>query len=115
MKLLFIYNANSGSLNALLDASHKLISPSTYKCNLCALTHDIFSENIIWKNFRTESHLDMEFYHKDEFEKLFPSINLIYPTVLKLEESQVTTILSPDVLNELSTVEELIDRIKLSI
>lgn len=115
MILLFVYNANSGSLNALFHAGHKLIRPSTYKCSLCALTYDTFTENTIWKNFRTESNLKMEFYHKDEFEAKFPSVKMMYPTILKLEGNQITTVLNPDVLNEISDVEALIERLKLSI
>ena len=111
MKLLFVYNANSGKLNALFDAGHKLISPSTYKCSLCGLTFDTFTENITWKNFRAESQLEMEFYHKDEFESLFPSVKLMYPTILKLENNQLTTVLNPDVLNRISNVETLIERV----
>ena len=115
MILLFVYNANSGSLNALFDVGHKLISPSTYKCSLCALTYDTFKENTIWKNFRTESHYKMEFYHKDEFEAKFPSVKMMYPTILKLEGNQLTTVVNPDVLNEISDVEALIERLKSSI
>jgi len=115
MKLLFVYNANSGKLNALFDAGHKLMSPSTYNCSLCALTHDVFTENPIWKNFRTESYFDMEFYHKDEFEAKFSSDKMMYPSVLKLETDQLTTVLTPDVLNEISGIEELIERLKSSV
>lgn len=115
MKLLFVYNANSGALNALFDVGHKLISPSTYGCSLCALTYDTFTENTIWKAFRAESDLDMEFYHKDEFEEKFPSVKMSYPTILKLEGNQLTTVLNPDVLNEISDVEDLIERLKVSI
>ncbi|WP_179009016.1 GTPase [Winogradskyella forsetii] len=115
MKLLFIYNANSGKLNALFDAGHKLISPSTYKCSLCALTYDTFAENRAWKNFRADSHLKMEFYHKDEFEAVFPSVKLIYPTILKLENHQLTTVLTPEVIGEIPNVEALIERLKLSV
>ncbi|WP_296386136.1 GTPase [Winogradskyella sp.] len=115
MTLLFIYNANSGKLNALFDAGHKLFSPSTYQCSLCALTYDTFTENTIWKTFRKESKLEMEFYHKDEFEAKFPSVKMIYPTILKLESKQLTTVLNPDVLNEISDVKVLIERLKSSI
>ena len=94
MKLLFIYNANSGKINALFDAGHKLLSPRTYQCSLCALTYDVFAENTIWKTFRTESNLTMDFYHKDEFETKFPNDNMIYPAILKLEGHQITTILN---------------------
>ena len=34
MKLIFVYNANSGKLSAALDIAHKIISPSTYQCRL---------------------------------------------------------------------------------
>ncbi|GAA4240313.1 MULTISPECIES: GTPase [Winogradskyella] len=112
MKLLFVYNAKSGALNALFDAGHKLFSPSTYKCSLCALTHDAFTENTIWKNFRSENHFKMEFYHKDEFEAKFPSVKMMYPTILKLEGHELTTVLNPDVLKEISNVEGLIERLK---
>ncbi|WP_178987412.1 GTPase [Winogradskyella schleiferi] len=115
MKLLFIYNANSGKLNTLFDAGHKLIRPSTYKCSLCALTFDTFTENKVWKKFRADSHLKMEFYHKDEFEALFPSVKLIWPTILKLEDHQLTTVLTPEVINKIPDVEALIELLNLSI
>lgn len=112
MKLIFVYNANSGKLNALLDAGHKLISPSTYPCSLCALTYDTFSENSIWKNFRESSDLDMVFYHKDEFETTFPNVKIAYPSILKLEGRMLTTILNDEILNDISNVEVLIERLK---
>ncbi len=115
MKLLFIYNANSGKLNALFDAGHKLFSPSTYQCSLCALTYDTFTENSIWKTFRNESNLTMEFYHKDEFETTFPSVNMIYPAILKLEGNHLTTVLNNDILNTISDVEELIEKLKITL
>tara|TARA_R110001592_G_scaffold140920_1_gene362073 strand:+ start:2654 stop:3001 length:348 start_codon:yes stop_codon:yes gene_type:complete len=115
MKLLFVYNANSGKLNTLFDVGHKLFSPSSYKCSLCALTHDVFSENAIWKRFRDEGQFDMVFYHKDEFEIIFPKVKLVYPTILKLENNQLTTVLNPEVLDDIPNVETLIDRLKSSI
>ena len=108
MKLLFVYNANSGKINALIDAGHKLLNPVSYPCNLCALTYDTFTENSIWKTFKRESPLTMEFYHKDEFELKFPKVKLLYPTVLKLEGNELTTILTSEVLNEIADVNTLI-------
>ena len=112
MKLLFVYNANSGPLNALFDVGHKLFSPSTYKCSLCALTYNAFTENIVWTNFRSKSNFEMEFYHKDEFEKKFPSIKMMYPTILKFSDNQLSTVLPPDILNEISNTENLIALLK---
>ncbi len=115
MKLIFVYNANSGKLNALFDAGHKLFSPSTYPCSLCALTYDTFSENSIWKTFREHSNFDMEFYHKDEFKSAFPNVNIAYPSILKLENNMLTTVLNNETLDEISGVENLIERLKISL
>ena len=40
MELIFIYNAQKGRLNSLIDYIHKTVSPGTYSCNLCAITHN---------------------------------------------------------------------------
>lgn len=112
MKFIFIYNANSGKLNALLDAGHKLLSPKTYPCSLCALTYDGFSEKKTWKNFREKSNTDLIFYHKDEFEAIFPNVKVEYPSVLKLMDNQLTTILNNEKLNSILSVEELIEILK---
>ena len=42
-ELIFIYNAKSGLVNELLDFAHKIISPETYNCNLCAITYGTFA------------------------------------------------------------------------
>lgn len=115
MRVVFVYNANSGKLNALMDAGHKLLSPSTYSCRLCTLTYDTFTEKSIWKSFRNETQIFMDFYHKDEFEVQFPKIKHIYPTILKLEGSQLTTVLTNEDLERISDVKQLIERLKLKL
>ncbi len=112
MKLLFVYNANSGIFNMIKDAGHKLISPSTYPCSLCALTFDTFSENNDWKTFRKNSNIDMEFYHIDEFEPVYPNVNVDYPVVLKQENNQTTILLSHRDLDMMESLNELIEIIK---
>ena len=59
--LLFVYNAKSGIANILIDISYKLLSPETYSCNLCAITHNTFTENKTWKKYRLTSNIDMSF------------------------------------------------------
>ncbi|MBU0498608.1 MAG: hypothetical protein KJ558_05035 [Gammaproteobacteria bacterium] len=49
--LLFVYNADSGLFNTLADIGHKIFSPGTYQCDLCALTHGYFQERIEWRAF----------------------------------------------------------------
>jgi len=82
MKLIFVYNADSGMLNKLIDIGHKIVSPETYSCNLCNLTFGNFSENQKWKEFRENSEIDMEFLHRDEFKEKY-GIEIPCPAILK--------------------------------
>ena len=65
MKLIFVYNADSGLMNTLMDIGHKAISPQTYECSLCGLTFGVLKEHKQWKQFRSESSIDMKFLHRD--------------------------------------------------
>lgn len=109
--LIFVYNANSGALNTLFDVGHKLFSPSTYKCSLCALTHDTFKENTIWKTFREESDLNMVFYHTDEFEAQFENHTFEYPVILKQSEKHLDVFINRKALNAIDSVDDLIHQI----
>ncbi len=111
MKLIFVYNADSGKLSAALDIAHKIISPSTYACNLCALTYGTFTERDVWKKFREESDTELVFYHKDEFENEFKK-QFTYPIVLREENGELTEYLSTDKINSISDVKDLIAQLK---
>ncbi|MCH9659843.1 MAG: GTPase [Bacteroidetes bacterium] len=114
MKLIFVYNANSGFLDRVLDNAHKIVSPDTYECNLCALTFGKFTEDDLWKAFRENSALAMEFYHKDEFERKFRSKWLAaytYPTVLIQTGYELSIFMNTEILNTLDSSEALIEEI----
>lgn len=116
-KLIFIYNADSGPVNAALDIAHKLFSPDTYSCNLCKLTHDTFSERSAWKSFRESNPVTMVFLHKDEFEQESNRYNpsqtaYTYPIILKEEQGQVDMFLDTPDLNQIEDVNVLITTIQ---
>ncbi len=106
MKLIFVYNANSGKLNTLFDIAHKLLSPGTYQCDLCSLTHGALSEKQAWKEFRERTGLEMEFLHKDEFEKLYDN-SFDYPVIVKQSDG-IDLFLNADAISHLQSVDELI-------
>jgi hypothetical protein len=110
MKLIFVYNANSGKLNTLFDIAHKLLSPETYQCDLCSLTHDALSEKKAWKEFRERTGLEMEFLHKDEFEQLHKK-SFDYPVILKQAQS-IDLFLNADEISHLKSVDDLISQIE---
>ena len=113
-RIIFVYNANAGKGNAVLDSLHKIASPSTYNCNLCAITFGVFSEDDLWKTFRKNSDLNMQFYHKDEFQKEFKSKWLPkfeFPVVLAENKGNLEVFVSAQELNTFSTSENLIEAI----
>lgn len=114
-QLLFVYNANSGKRNALLDSMHKVFSPSTYDCNLCDITFGLVGENRIWKKFREQSKMPMSFVHKDEFTKSYASkfgYKFTFPIVLLEGNNGLEVFIPTEELNELQSAKELIDLIR---
>lgn len=69
--LVFVYNADRGFFNMMADISHKVLSPSTYPCNLCGLTHGAFSIRKEWRDFLAKIKPPLTFLHRDEFRKEF--------------------------------------------
>jgi len=118
--LIFIYNADSGLGNMIVDSAHKIFSPSTYECSLCDLTYGAFSEKSVWKNFREQSEVPMQFLHKDEFLKEYASkfrYQFTYPIVLVATNKGLEVFIKTEELNEVDNLEALIalvtERIKL--
>lgn len=114
-KLIFIYNANAGKVSAIIDSFHKILSPSTYQCHLCAITFGNFSEDKIWKAFRVQSKTEMKFYHKDEFLKEFRSKWLPkfdFPIVLSEEKGELAVFITSKELIKLENASQLISEIK---
>lgn len=114
-RLIFIYNANSGLRNSLLDGAHKALRPSTYQCNLCDLTFGVINEKKAWKRFREEEDRSMEFLHKDEFNKQYASkfgYKFEFPVVLSAVNEELQLFISTKELNELENTDTLIDLIK---
>lgn len=109
MKLIFVYNADSGFVNTLMDIGHKALDPDTYKCNLCSLTFGIIGEHKQWRQFRQESSGEMQFLHRDEFEQEYQQ-KFDYPVILKSNQ-QLEIAVSQSELEDISTLDNLIERV----
>tara|TARA_R110000751_G_scaffold35750_7_gene87905 strand:- start:191 stop:556 length:366 start_codon:yes stop_codon:yes gene_type:complete len=115
MKLVFVYNANSGKLNGYLDSLHKVISPKTYPCSLCDITYGVLKIKPEWQAFKDRTNLNLEFHHLDEFENKFGSITrarYTYPIVLEEYNGALEIFLSKEELDGLKDENELIKRIE---
>ncbi|GAA4045306.1 hypothetical protein GCM10022409_34170 [Hymenobacter glaciei] len=71
-RLIFVYNANSGPLAGLKDMFHKILSPGTYSCSLCAVTYGATSMQPEWRAFIKSLPVPVEFLHRDEFIRDYP-------------------------------------------
>lgn len=81
--LIFVYNADSGLFNTLADVGHKLFSPSTYPCSLCAITHGLFAERSRWRDFISSLGLRCEFLHRDQMSGRFPHLETTFPAIFR--------------------------------
>lgn len=114
-KIIFVYNANSGTRNAILDSMHKVFSPATYACSLCDITYGIVSENKTWKKFRQEREYNMVFLHKDEFTKTYASKfghKFDFPIVLFEGVDGLEVLIATQELNELKNANDLVNLVK---
>ncbi|MFW9877419.1 MAG: hypothetical protein ACFFG0_30385 [Candidatus Thorarchaeota archaeon] len=79
MKLIFVYNADSGAINLVKDFWKKILRPSSYECNLCKQTYGLFNVKKDWKSFIKNLNIETEFLHRDEFEKQYEFKDAKYP------------------------------------
>ncbi len=104
----FVYNADSGAFNAVLDSIHKVVSPKNCDCQLCRLTYGVFKENSVWKDYRESLKPDeVHFLHRDEFEQQYQK-KLQYPVLLKINADDVEPLLTPDDFNSVTDTRDLI-------
>ena len=71
-RLVIVYNANAGILAGVMDSVHKIVSPSTYPCQLCAVTYGLTSMRREWRAFLDETGLETIFHHRPDFRAAFP-------------------------------------------
>ena len=71
-RLLFVYNADGGRLAGLKDLFHKILSPATYSCSLCAVTYGATSMRPEWQQFIKDLPMPVDFLYRDEFVRDFP-------------------------------------------
>ncbi|MCM4155836.1 GTPase [Gramella sp. AN32] len=114
-KLIFVYNADSGKMNALLDSIHKTLKPKTYSCKLYALTFGKFSEKKNWKQFRETSEVEMEFLHRDEFKKQYASkfgYKFKFPVILVANNKGFELLVPSEEMEKIENEMELIEVIE---
>ncbi|TRD11828.1 hypothetical protein FGU71_08145 [Erythrobacter insulae] len=112
-RLLIVYNADSGVMNALLHALHKQFAPATYPCSLCALTYGSVSMRREWRAFLNELPLEVVFHHRDDFAAAYPGHGYDLPAILLADKDSAPRILVPAAeLNPMAELSDLIVRVE---
>ncbi len=108
-RLVFVYNANAGLLAGALDSIHKTLSPDSYACNLCALTHGLITMRPQWRQWLKQLPVEADFYHRPDFRLAFPKLaGEPLPLVGKVEQGRFTMLLDADALGKLDNVDQLV-------
>lgn len=113
ISIIFVYDADAGLLNVLVDALHKALSPRTYRCHLCRLTHGTFGMHRAWRAFVDELTYPTLFYHRDEFLRDFGSRLERPPAVFVGMGDELTCLLSSEDIGSCRTSIELMERLRL--
>ena len=110
-RLIFIYNADGGIVQGIMDSIHKTMSPSTYPCSLCAITYGAFTMDRRWRAWLKALPMPSLFYHKDDS----PYRDVALPVVLVERRGQVEPLVPADRLNALDSVDALIAAIEVQL
>ncbi len=105
-QLIFVYNANSDLFSTVTDFAHKILSPSTYSCQLCALTYGNFSVRQDWKSFVEALPIEAQFLHKDEFEKTYKQ-QADLPVILISENGAIGEFASKQEIRDCTSLNDL--------
>jgi hypothetical protein len=92
---IFVYNADSGKWNGYMDMMHKIVSPKTYPCHLCAITYGIFKIEPAWKSFIETFPIPILFLHKDEWKETSQQHEPL-PAIFERRNGALTVLLSAE-------------------
>lgn len=107
--LIFVYNADDGPLAAVFDAAHKLVSPATYPCSLCAVTYGAVRMRRAWKDYLAALPYETRFYHRQGFARAHPALaDLALPAILIDQGDGVEMLIDAATLDTLPDLPALI-------
>ncbi len=107
MKLLFVYNADSGLFNLLADAAHRVVHPSTYPCRLCAVTYSFTGMRSEWRNFIQSLDHPVEFLHRDELTMHYGIADVPLPAAFVNQGDRTHLWISAEDINGCRSLEDL--------
>ena len=108
MKLIFVYAVDGGLFASVVDYAHKLLSPATYRCQLCQLTYGALGPHKAWSSFLRELALPVVFLHQDELRALHPLITNELPALYLERTSGLELLAGAHDINDCGDLRSLI-------
>jgi hypothetical protein len=105
--LVFVYNADGGLFNGLAGLAHKIFSPQTHACNLCALTYSHFGMKKEWKEFLGSLAVALEFLHRDELKERHGIEAVPLPMAFEMAGSELRVLLDAEAINSCKRIDDL--------
>lgn len=112
-KLIFVYRADTGRVNALIDSAKKLLM--IRGCTLCSITHGLAGEKQEWRTCREEIGVPVEVVHRDELHgEVARAVGEALPCVVAQVDGELSVLLDPEILQRcLGSVADFKARLKL--
>ena len=112
-RFVFVYNADGGLWNLLADAAHKVLSPATYPCSLCALTYGPLGMKRTWARFVRTLPGEVVFLHKDELARERGAAPIpALPALLEGHAPAYQVLLAPDRIDRCRDLDALIAEVR---
>ena len=105
--IIFVYNADSGLFNEMKDYVHKIVSPASYGCNLCAITYGNTGMKDEWKVFIKQLGIPVRFLHRDEFVENYGNMEASFPCGYIETENGLELFISSEEMNKLNNLKGL--------
>lgn len=105
--ILFVYNAESGIAAGLMDSIHKLVSPATYPCDLCAITYGPVGMRAAWRVYLRTLALPMRFLHRADFLAEWPDADIVLPAILLDTDGRLEALVDAARMRGIARVDDL--------
>lgn len=111
-RLIFVYNAEAGLVAGMMDSIHKLVSPGTYPCGLCAITYGALRMDPRWKAWLRTAPIDPVFHHRADFAAAYPGVAVALPAILRETGGRLEPLLTGPDFAGIDDVDALIARLE---
>lgn len=111
-KLIFVYNADSGPVNAFADFLREKFFPRAERCHLRELLAENPAGKRRWKDFISTLLYKVEFTYRDRFLREHPLRDPELPAIFIQGDDVPRIFISQKELNRVQSIDELIQLIK---